>query len=157
MRALLLAFLLSGCLTTASFSMTTLTALSSDDEEAITLVVEAIFDAMYAGDAEALHALFHPEAELRIVDGDGLTRRSAESFIAQVGIPREDPLDERFTDLEIRIDGPLAAAWMAYTMYIGDDFSHCGVNAMEFVRTDDGWQVLGISYTRRTADCPAEL
>ncbi|NBB85638.1 MAG: DUF4440 domain-containing protein [Bacteroidetes bacterium] len=129
----------------------------TEDEEAIRAVVEAVFEGMYAGDAEALRLLFHPEAVLRIVEEGELTQQPAAAFIAQVGTPREAPLDERFAELEVRIDGPLATAWMAYTMYIKESFSHCGVNAMDFIHTADGWQVLGVSYTRRTTECPADL
>jgi ketosteroid isomerase-like protein len=129
----------------------------TEDEEAIRAVVEAVFKAMYAGDAEALGPLFHPDALLRIVEEGEIRQQPAAAFIAQVGTPREDPLDERFADLDVRIDGPLATAWMAYTLYIGESFSHCGVNAMRFIRTADAWQVLGVSYTRRTSDCLADL
>lgn len=157
MRALVFILLLTGLLTTPVAPISASSTASPEDDEAIRAVVEGVFDGMYAGDAEALDSLFHPEAVLRIVGEGEVTLQPAADFIAQVGAPREAPLDERFADLEVRIDGPLATAWMAYTMYVGAAFSHCGVNAMEFIRTTGGWQVLGVSYTRRTEICPAAL
>lgn len=157
MRTRIFILLLTGLLAAPVAPIHASSTASPEDDEAIRAVVEAVFAGMYAGDAEALDPLFHPAAVLRIVRDDEVTLQPASDFIAQVGTPRDAPLDERFADLEIRIDGPLATAWMAYTMYIGAAFSHCGVNAMEFVRTDDRWQVLGVSYTRRTTDCLADL
>jgi hypothetical protein len=51
------------------------------------------------------------------------------------------------------VDGPLATAWMDYTFHVGERFSHCGVNAFQLFRSDDGWQIIQIADTRRS-ECP---
>ena len=61
--------------------------------------------------------------------------------------------DERIGDIDVRIDGGLATAWMPYAFYLGDRFSHCGVNAFHLTLTSEGWKILHITDTRRTTDC----
>jgi hypothetical protein len=40
-----------------------------------------------------------------------------------------------------------------HAFYLDDAFSHCGVNAFQFVRGQDGWLVTQITDTRRTDAC----
>ena len=63
--------------------------------------------------------------------------------------------DERVGEVEVRVDDGLATAWMPYRFYAGDRFSHCGVNAMQFVRyappgEAPRWRIVQIIDTRRT-------
>jgi hypothetical protein len=82
---------------------------------------------------------------------DSTTERATpvDEFVTAVGQPHEKVWDERIWDVEIQIDGPLASAWVPYVFYHGETLSHCGVNAMQFVRQADGWQLLQITDTRR--------
>ncbi|MCS3859218.1 hypothetical protein [Salinibacter ruber] len=60
--------------------------------------------------------------------------------------------------MEVRVDGPLASAWVPYVFYRGDERSHCGVNAVQLVRGPDGWRILQLTDTRRQAcDVPPEV
>jgi len=61
--------------------------------------------------------------------------------------------DEQTFDVEIRVDGPMASAWVPYVFYRGDTLSHCGVNAIEFARTKGQWTIVQRVDTRRS-DCP---
>ncbi len=55
----------------------------------------------------------------------------------------------------MRRDGRLATAWMQYAFYLEDDLHHCGVNAFQLVRLDDGWVAFSIADTRREQVCEA--
>lgn len=46
----------------------------------------------------------------------------------------------------------MAAAWMPYVFYAGDERSHCGANSIHLVRRADEWRIQHITYTRRE-DC----
>jgi hypothetical protein len=49
----------------------------------------------------------------------------------------------------------MAMAWVPYSFFLGDTFSHCGVNAMLLVRSREGqWRIQSILDTRRKEDCP---
>jgi hypothetical protein len=40
-----------------------------------------------------------------------------------------------------------------YTFYVGDQMSHCGVNAFQLMKTTEGWKIIGITDTRRKDNC----
>ena len=124
-------------------------------EAEVRAAIDRLFDAMRAGDSTAVRAAFHPDARLMstaLRDGQPQLREDAiDGFVRAVGTPHDEVWDERISDVEIEVDDPLASAWMEFRFYLGDRFSHCGVNAFQFVRTTDGWKVLQITDTRRAS------
>ncbi|HYO47547.1 MAG TPA: nuclear transport factor 2 family protein [Gemmatimonadota bacterium] len=128
------------------------------EEAAVMAVVEALFDAMRAGDSTAMRAVLHPSATgatAFVRDGvPTLTREaSLDGFVQAVGTAHEDVWDERIWDSEVRVDGPLATAWMQYAFYAGETFSHCGVDAFQLFKGEEGWKILHIADTRRREGC----
>ena len=125
-------------------------------------VIGELFDGMRAGDSTAVKETFAPSMRLMTVmprNGEiAVLETPAERFLAAVGSPHEEVWDERIWDVRVRVDGPLATAWVPYAFYLGDDFSHCGVNAFQFARLSAGWKILQITDTRRTdCDVPADV
>ena len=125
--------------------------------EEVRAVVRRLFDGMRAGDSTAVRSAFHPEARLQttaVANGEPVVRTDAVSdFVRAVGTPHAEVWDERISGLEIQVDEPLATAWMRYRFHLGDRFSHCGVNAMQLLRTSAGWRIFQLVDTRR-ASCP---
>jgi Domain of unknown function (DUF4440) len=132
-------------------------AFSQSPEREVETAVERLFDAMRSADGETAAELFHPDARLQSVssqNGEWTVRTDpADDFVRAIGSPRTETWDERIWDLEVRVDGGLATAWMRYAFYVDDTFSHCGVNAFQLVRGGAGWQVLQVTDTRRRDDC----
>lgn len=133
-------------------------AAQEGEEAAVMAVVESMFDAMRAGDSAAMRAVLHPTAtgtSVSVQDGvPTLTREeSLDGFVQAVGTPHEEVWDERIWDAEVRVDGNLATAWMKYAFYLGDQFSHCGVDAFQLFKGEDGWKVFHIADTRRREGC----
>lgn len=122
-------------------------------------VVRSLFDVMRAGDSIGVRTVFHPDARLQTVgvrDGEPVLRtESVEEFARAVGSPRAEVWDERIRSSEVRNDGRLATAWVAYDFYAGATFSHCGVNAFQLFRGPDGWRVFQLTDTRRREGCDA--
>lgn len=129
----------------------------SDEEAAVRAVVDRLFDAMRAGDSTAVRSVFHPEGRLIAVQesDDGVVVRTlpADAFVQAVGQPHDEVWDERIWDVEIDVDGRLAAAWMEYAFHLGTELGHCGVNAFMLSKGSDGWVVTQIADTRRTEGC----
>ena len=50
-------------------------------------------------------------------------------------------------DKDVRIDGDLAIVSGRYTFYVGEKFSHCGLNTFNLVRTETGWQIANAAST----------
>lgn len=154
-RALCNLLVTSCCLLAAAgLSATSLAGQSPQAE--VRAVVDGLFDAMRGGDRAAAEALFHPDAVLggpvQTDEGVGLRMSGVQGFLEAIG-NAEQEWDERIWNVEIRTDSELATAWMSYAFYLDGEFSHCGVNAFQLVRSDDGWKIFVISDTRRQDDC----
>ena len=136
---------------------------SSSDEAEILGVVQALFDGMRAADSAAVRATLHPEARLvGVADGEGgpaLRAESMDGFVSAVGTPHQETWDERTWDPEVRIDGRLAMVWVPYAFYLGEAFSHCGVDAFQLFESSGGWKIFQIADTRRREGCeiPADV
>ena len=91
-----------------------------------------------------------------IVSKDGkvnIHSESVNSFIKFIGTTHQEKYDERIVFTKILIDGPLAAVWTDYKFYLGEKFSHCGVNSFQLVKGDQGWKIVYIIDTRRKEGC----
>jgi hypothetical protein len=136
----------------------TVCGAQTDESTAVINVIKQLFDGMRANDSVRIKAISHPEAQLRttLIDREGKPRMVSESFsrfISSVGKPAPKMLDERIWSYDVRIDQNLATVWTEYTFYLGDQMSHCGVNAFQLMKTTEGWKIIGITDTRRKDNC----
>lgn len=132
--------------------------VENKEQEQIKQAINHLFDGMRAGDSSMVQAVFLENATMKTVgrNRDGkviLNETSVKQFIAAVGGPKEDVWDERLDGIEIKIDGDLASVWTPYHFFRGDTFSHCGVNAFQMMKTEEGWKVINIVDTRRRQGC----
>lgn len=145
----------------AALSVGVGTAHAQGVEDDVMQPIRSLFDAMRSGDSALARTVFHPQARLSRVPGDdsALTVDDAtlESFISAIGREHDKVWDERIWDWEIKIDGNMATVWTKYAFYLGDEFSHCGVDAFQVVRTGGNWKILNLIDTmRRGAACETE-
>lgn len=129
------------------------------EAEAVQQVIDNMFDAMREGDGDKLMA--------QLVDGLALQRAGTNpEGKPQLGNtpmtafremlnnkPPDQYLDERIWDVDIKVDGRLASAWMKFAFYVNGEFSHCGVNSMSFFKGDEGWKVFFLSDTNQREGC----
>lgn len=161
---LVLVLVMGGLAVSPAFSQPDLPSppTSPDSEQEVRATIEALFDAMRAGDSSAVRETFVEEARLQTAMGADETpsvqSTSIERFAEAVGQPRDEVWDERTWDVEVQVDGPLASAWVPYAFYLGEELSHCGVNAIQLVHQADGWRILQITDTRREeCDVPEDV
>ncbi len=74
-------------------------------------------------------------------------------FLKAIGTPHKEVWDERITFDQILIDDNLASVWTSYQFYVGDKFSHCGVNSFQLVKQESGWKIVYLIDTRRKENC----
>ena len=131
------------------------------EREAVLATVQAIFDALAAGDGATLRQVMHPQVLMHSVErsADGVRTVSTstlEELIARVE-GSEAVLTERMFDPEVRISGDLAMVWTPYDFYVGDQLSHCGADALILARDAEteardadtkAWQIVSLSWTR---------
>ena len=142
----------------ATTSATSQMAGLGPGEREVLAVAQRLFDAMRARDTAAARAVFEPGARLQsVATRQGVLTVSEDSvgmFLRAIGTPNPQIFDERIANERVLIDGPYALAWMDYTFYLGDQKSHCGVDAFQMVRRPTGWRIFGLTDTRRREGCP---
>ncbi|MBC3542041.1 nuclear transport factor 2 family protein [Rufibacter sediminis] len=154
---LLLAFYL--LMTGATFAQTRKAAPApSADAKAVEAAVVRFFDAMRTSDSTMARSVLADNARLMSVgagkDGKILPRETPmNKFVEMIGQHHPQVLDERIWDVKVNIDGDLATLWCEYAFYVGDTFSHCGVDAFQLYRSPEGWKIFTISDTRRKENC----
>jgi len=126
--------------------------------DAIKQTINAMIAAMRKGDSALLKSVLSKDMELQSVATDkmgkvSLTTTSANDLLTSIGTPHSAVYDERIVFGGIKIDGALASAWAPYKFYLGDTFSHCGVNFFQLAKTQDGWKIIHIGYSVRTDNC----
>lgn len=129
------------------------------DAEAVKSVVRQLFEGMKRGDSALVKAVFHQTAVLQSVATSKtgeikVHTMPAQDFITAVGKPHTDVWDERIEFGQVMVDGPMASVWTPYKFYLGEKFSHCGVNSFQLYKSADGWKVLYLVDTRRKENCP---
>lgn len=134
-------------------------AAQSDSQRAhheVMDVIETLFEGMRTGNADLVASTFADGATLASSgtrDGTPFVQKSAASeFVTAVGRPSPAPWDERIWNVEIDVHDNLATARMDYAFFLGEQFSHCGQNHIQYARHADGsWKAIALADTRTPA------
>ena len=121
--------------------------------------VDKLFTGMRTGDSTAVRSVFTKTAALTSISKNAADsvvthKGSVDGFVKAVGTPHKEQWDERIYDVKISVDGPMAVVWAPYKFYLGEKFSHCGVNVFNLIKTGAGWKINDITDTRRKDACP---
>jgi hypothetical protein len=135
-----------------------ITVQAQTEEMEVQKVIEHLFDGMRAGDSSMVAQSFSEDAIMQTVmynrEGEVVkVTGSLERFKQSVGTPHDQIWDEKIGSYSIKIDGPLASAWTPYQFYLGDNFSHCGVNSMQLTKLNGEWKIVYLIDTRRGNNC----
>lgn len=136
------------------------TFAQSEDEKAVKAVVVQLFDGMRKHDSTLIRACFHSTARMQSIGESRktglieiITDNTIDGFVKSIGsLPETVQIEERELNSEIRIDDQLATAWTKYEFYRNGKISHCGFDAFQFYKTEKGWKILAITYTRRKCE-----
>ena len=129
------------------------------EEKAVLATVQRMFDAMRTKDTVAFREIFEPNARLVGMR----TRPNGEQVIQQLTWERFGSMmandtrgqwNERAFNPEVRIRGTLATVWAEYDFHFGQRPSHCGVDAVQLLKTPAGWKIVSIADTYDATGCP---
>lgn len=56
-------------------------------------------------------------------------------------------VDEFMAFETVLVDGDMAQVWGPYVFTVAGKLSHCGINSLSMVKTDEGWKVANTSFT----------
>ena len=128
------------------------------EENAVKLTITTLFDGMRASDTTLIRQAFALKSIMQTIainkEGKAVVRtESVDAFVKSIALPHPEKYDERIIFTKILIDGNLASVWTDYKFYVGEKFSHCGVNSFQLFKSEAGWKIIYIIDTRRKDNC----
>lgn len=141
---------------------------ASPDTAAVLDAARALLEGISTGDTALLRSVTAHDLRMEgTTDRGSLPPAAAgqtrEEFLAMVSPPDVD-FFERMWSPTVRIHGRVADVHAPYEFYRDGEFSHCGVDLFQLVRTSAGWKVVSVVWTaeqppacRRHPDGPPEL
>ncbi|RFN58483.1 nuclear transport factor 2 family protein [Marixanthomonas ophiurae] len=134
-------------------------AQGSFSEKDAQQVIDTFFEGFHEGDTVKMKSVMAPDMIMQraFTDKNGVGKIStgnASDFIMSIAKrPADQKWEEKILDYKINIDGSLAHVWTPYEFWFNEEFSHCGANAFTLAKIDNGWKIIHIIDSRRTADC----
>jgi hypothetical protein len=124
---------------------------SAAERDEILAPLQTLFDALEAGDAALLRSVVAPGTLMSFTETqDGTTTLGTATLdqLAERITSSPVPLIERMWDPVVMVEGHLATIWTPYDFYAGSELSHCGIDAATLLLGEDGWRIVGLSWTR---------
>ena len=153
-----------GLLTIAAAALLTTPAMANQpppESDAVVAAADAFFAALRNPDKTALSKELLNDAVIFVHD-----RRNPEkprTMIVPAGQHLEGWLtsapgvDEYMNYESVLVDGTMAHVWGPYVFLVNGTATHCGINSMSMVKTEDGWKVGNTSFTMTSMDECGEL
>ena len=117
---------------------------------------------MQKKDAALIKEIFLSDAQFAAVvnprngQGEAGTRsNTVEGFIKNISSVQAEII-EKMPNKEIVFAQNMAIVTGRYTLYIGEKFSHCGINTFNLIRQKTGWKIFS-SATTFESDCQSDL
>jgi uncharacterized protein YciI len=124
--------------------------------DSVMAAVEEALRAMTASDAVASRRVMLADGVgfsiQRRPEGLRIRRESNEEYFAALenGGPR---YVERLWEPTVLVHGDVASVWAWYDFHSGGRLSHCGIDAISLLRTQDGWQIATWVWTVEPDGC----
>jgi hypothetical protein len=132
----------------------------STTEAAVMKPINLLFEGMLKADTAMVKSAFDEDAKLfsshfNIQGKHIVVEEDLVKFIQAIALkPKDSPAwIEKLLSTEIKEDSTIAQVWTPYSFYVGDKFSHCGVNAFQLIKRGDDWKIIHIMDTRRKKGC----
>jgi hypothetical protein len=130
------------------------------ERAAVLKIVQAFFDTMTARDVDGARKVLQPQGRfhaMRMRDGKPDVRAfSNEEYFADLQASKQT-MRERIWNPEVRIHGLIATVTAPYDFWIDGKLSHCGVDAFDLIKTEEGWKLAGGVYTVESKCEPSPL
>ena len=123
----------------------------------ILATVQGVFDAL-GGDADKLSAVMMPDVTMRSnsIEEDGTVTSSTSTVegLRDRIVSSGSTMVERMFDSKVMVSGPIATVWTPYDFYTGGEFSHCGIDVVTLLHTQEGWRIMSLDWSRQQPpDC----
>lgn len=134
-------------------------AQETSEEQEVQKVIETFFEGFHARDSLVMKSVMADEIIIQSIGKD----KTGKPKLAQeepgrvlkgiVSIPLETNFKEVLHSYDIKTDGAMANAWVPYSFYLNETFSHCGVNNFQLLKKKGEWKIIYLIDTRRREGC----
>ena len=115
---------------------------------AVIAVADSVLTALSRGDNATLARL---TLDSSVVGGvglrDGVERLSLRTWGLYISRTGPSTFTERGFAATARVQDRVAQVWMPYDLYVGDKWSHCGVDTFTLMKSEGRWRVAALIYT----------
>jgi hypothetical protein len=126
--------------------------------DSVKLTVSRFYGAIQNSDGYLIRQLFTDSATLQTINrdknGEAVVKATAplEFALLITRIPK-GLADQRISFDMVKVDGPLAVAWVPYKFYSNGQLSHCGVSSIQLIRIRGVWRIQYLIDTQRRSNC----
>ena len=136
----------------------TQTKAQKSDREAVFAALEGFFEGFAEQDSTKMFTYMEKGGRLVLTSNDPngnptMREFGAEEFVGMLMQPRPQPIKETISNPEIRIVDNLAAVWIDYNLWVGDQIDHCGVDHFQLFRSPTGWKIIATADTQKQSGC----
>ena len=140
-----------------SFNLNSQDLNNSVEKQEVHDVIIKLFDGMRAGDSSMVHSVFSDDVRMytSAENSEGnivIKKGDLQAFLNAVGTPHDDIWDEKIWNTKVDVEMGVAQVWTDYAFYIGDKFSHCGIDAFQLIE-QNGWKIIQLIDTRKKVNC----
>ena len=117
------------------------------EKDEVLAVADLALERITAEDWIGLSDLMIEEAMVyvgAIEDGD--YRVQTRTYDETRNRPLTVDLVERGWDPTVMVSGTIAIVWYPYDIYVDGQWSHCGIDIFNMIRTNDGWRIAVLQY-----------
>ena len=135
-------------------------SLRDAEREAVLKTVQTFFDTMTAQDVEGARKVLQPQGRfhaMRMRNGKPDVREFSNKEYFAILQASKQKMRERIWNPEVRIQGLIATVRAPYDFWIDGKLSHCGVDAFDLIKTQEGWKLAGGVYTVENNCAPSPL
>jgi len=122
-------------------------AMADAAEDEVVAVADLALQRITEDDFAGLAALMIEEAMVYVgVVENGQYRVRTRTYAETRDRPVDVDLVERGWDPTVLVSGTIAVVWYPYDIYVDGEWSHCGIDVFNMIRTDDGWRIAVLQY-----------
>ena len=132
----------------ASLATSARAQTSDADGKSAIAVADSVLAALSRGDRVTLARLVLDSSVVGSAGvRDGVERLSLRTWGLYIKRTGPATFTERGFDATVRVQDRVAQVWMPYDLYLGDKWSHCGVDSFTLMKSEGRWRVAALIYT----------
>ncbi len=120
-------------------------SIEKTDKKEVTNIVQQFFVALEKQDTVLYKSLLFVNAQIWAVQKRRDTLRTSVRTFKE-DHTRFNPkfvVHEVPLNIEVKIHNDIAIAWVPYELSVNGKFSHCGIDTFTFLKTMEGWKIVG--------------